>query len=393
MPSRHALALAAALALPWPTASRAAEAIPPAASVPAPAVSVVAAVEREVVQRAVVSGTLVPRDEILVTPEVEGFRVTEVLVEEGDRVARGQVLARLSREMLDVQILQNRAAIARAEGAIAQARSGIIQSEAAQVEAGQALERTRSLIRTGNATEVVLEQRVSASRSADGRLAASRNGLTIAQAELAQSQAQQDELTLRVARTEIRAPEAGIVSRRAARVGASASAAGEPLFRLIARGEIELEGDVPETELTRIAAGAPASLATEGAPLVGRVRAVYPEVDRATRLGKVRIALPADPRLRVGAFARGTVEVARRSGVVVPVAAVVYGAAGAVTVLAVRDGRVEARSVRTGLSAEGVIEIREGVAAGEPVVARAGSFLRDGDRVRPVVARAAAALP
>ena len=109
-------------------------------------------------------------------------------------------------------------------------------------------------------------------------------------------------------------------------------------------------------------------------------------MDRATRLGKVRIRLGDDPALRIGAFARGNVEVARRTGVAVPVSSLLYAADGRASVLVAKDGRVEARSVTTGLSAEGFTEIRAGVAAGEPVVARAGSFLRDGDRVRAVPA-------
>ncbi len=83
-----------------------------------PAVTVVSAARREIVERAVVTGTLVPRDEILVAPEVEGLRITELLVEEGDRVAQGQVLARLSSEMIATQEASNVAAIARAEAAI-----------------------------------------------------------------------------------------------------------------------------------------------------------------------------------------------------------------------------------------------------------------------------------
>lgn len=384
VPAALLLALAAAPAL-------AAEALPSAGPVvttaPAPAVTVAVATEREIVERAVVTGTLVPRDEILVSPEIEGSRVTELLAEEGDRVAKGAVLARLSREMIDTQLAQNAAAIARAEGAVAQARSSIVQAEAAQVEASLSLERAQSLAKTGNATAAVLEQRESAAKGAEGRLSAARNGLAIAQADLAQAKAQRSELDLKLARTEIRAPEGGIVSRRTARVGATASASAEPLFRLIARGEIELEGEVPETGLARLRAGAPASLdldTTDGPVAVsGRVRVVYPEVDRATRLGKVRIKLDADPRLRIGAFARGAVEAARRTGVAVPLASVVYGASGP-TVLVVSGERVDQRPIRTGLSAGGFIEIRDGVKAGEAVVARAGSFLRDGDRVRPI---------
>ncbi|MEE7457136.1 efflux transporter periplasmic adaptor subunit [Methylorubrum populi] len=375
---------------------RAAEA-PPASSVPdpatlLPAVSVVPAERREIVERAIVTGTLVPRDEILVAPEVEGLRIVELAAEEGDRVERGAVLARLSLEMIETQEAANLAATARAEAAIVQAKSQIVQAEAAQVEARQALERAQALVKTGNATAVTLEQRVSAAQGAEGRLDAARAGLALAEADRATARAQGREIALRRARTAIRAPEAGIVSRRTARVGATASAVGEPLFRLIARGEIELEGEVPETALPRLRAGAPARLETEdGRVIPGAVRRVYPEVERATRLGKVRIRLEPDPALHIGAFARGRVEVARRTGVAVPLAAVLYAADGSASVLAVAEGRVAARRVETGLSAEGFTEIRSGIAAGESVVARAGSFLRDGDRVRPVPPAAAQA--
>ena len=358
----------------------------------APAVTVVPAERREIVERAVVTGTLVPRDEILVAPEVEGLRITELLVEEGDRVTEGQVLARLSGEMIATQEASNVAAIARAEAAIVQARSQIVQAEAANVEAKLSLERAQSLIRTGNATAAVLEQRVSAAQGAEGRVSAARGGLQSAQADLATAKAAGAEIALRRARTDIRAPEGGIVNRRTARVGATATAVGEPLFRLIARGEIELEGEVPETALGRLKVGDPARLdLDDGRRLVGKVRRVYPEVDRATRLGKVRIRLGDDPSLRIGAFARGSVEVARRSGVSVPVSSLLYTADGGASLLVVRDGRVEARAVKPGLSAEGFTELREGIAAGESVVARAGSFLRDGDRVRPVDPAAAKA--
>lgn len=361
-------------------------AVPDAAAI-APAVTVVPAESREIVERAVVTGTLVPRDEILVSPEVEGLRITDLLVEEGDRVTKGQVLAKLSLEMIVTQEASNAAAIARAEAAIVQAQSQIVQAEAANVEARQSLERAQALSKTGNATAAVLEQRVSAAQGAEGRLAAAKGGLQSAQADLATARAAGAEIALRRARTDIRAPEAGIINRRTARIGAAATAAGEPLFRLIARGEIELEGEVPETSLARIQVGNPASLDLDDCRrLVGKVRRVYPEVDRATRLGKVRIRLGDDPVLRIGAFARGNVEVARRTGVAVPVSSLLYAADGRASVLVAKDGRVEARPVTTGLSAEGFTEIRAGVAAGESVVARAGSFLRDGDRVRPVPA-------
>ncbi|MDN3590830.1 efflux RND transporter periplasmic adaptor subunit [Methylobacterium adhaesivum] len=360
----------------------------------APAVTVVPAETREVVERAMVTGTLVPRDEILVAPEIEGTRITELLVEEGARVEKGQPLARLSVEMIVTQEAANAAALARAEAAIVQARSQIVQAEAAQVEADLALARSRSLVTTGNATAAVLEQRVSAAQGAAGRLAAARGGLQLAEADRATARAQGAEIALRRARTDIRAPEGGIVSRRTARVGATASALGEPMFRLIARGEIELEGEIPEVSMPGLKVGDPVVLDGEGGrTLRGQVRRIDPEVDRMTRLGRARIALAPDPSLRIGAFARGKVEVARRRGVTVPLSAVLYAADGAASVFVVKDDRAEVRRIEPGLAADGVLEIRSGVAAGEAVVARASSFLRDGDRVRAVQPAQADAAP
>ncbi|MFL5124750.1 MAG: efflux RND transporter periplasmic adaptor subunit [Microvirga sp.] len=387
MKSLVRLALGAALCV---VAASAARAQPPQAHVPAaPAVTVVRAAERDLVERAIVTGTLVPREEILVAPEVEGYRIADVLVEEGSVVKQGQVLARLSRDVLETQLAQNAATRTRAEAAIAQARSTIVQAEAAQVEASQALERARALMRGGNTTEATLEQRVSVARAAEGRLSAARDGLRIAEAERASAQAQQREIEWRLSRTEIRAPAPGVVARKNARVGATASAAGESLFRIIMNGEIELEGEVTEVQMPRLREGAEAQVTIDGQRFIaGRIRNIFPEVDRATRLGKVRIALPKDESLRIGSFARGTVEVARRTGVAVPTASVLYGADGP-TVLAIVGDRVELRRVATGLNAEGFVEVTEGLKAGEAIVARAGSFLRDGDVVRAVAVEAA----
>lgn len=367
--------------------ARAETAQAPAKTAPAPIVSVVEAARREIVESVVVTGTLVPRDEILVTPEIDGYRLVELLVEEGMRVEKGQVLARLSRDLIERQIAQQNALIDKATAAVPQAQSNIEQAEAAELEAHLAYDRAKQLIQTGNTTAVIMESRTAALRQAEGKLAFARNGLAMARAELAQARAVRDELDLRLARTEIRAPEAGIVNRRTARVGMATSSSAEPLFRLIARGEIELEAEVIETKLPLLREGAPAFIEIgEGERVRGSVRAVYPEVDRASRLGKVRVRLDPDPRLRIGTFARGAVELARTRGVTVPQASVLYGGGKRSSVLVVAEDRVESREVRTGLSDDDDIEIRAGLTEGERVVARAGSFLRDGDRVRPVAA-------
>lgn len=357
----------------------------PSKSSLAPAVTVVNAATREMIETVVVTGTLVPRDEILVNAEIDGYRLTEVLVEEGMRVERGQLLARLSRDLIERQIAQQNALVDKAMAAVPQAENNIAQAEAAETEARLGFERAQQLMQSGNTTAVTLEGRTSALRQAEGRVAFARNGLAMAKADLAQVRAVSDELNLRLARTEVRAPDGGIVSRRSARVGMTVSASGEPLFRLIARGEIELEGEVIEVKLPLLSEGKPAWIDMgQGERVPGTVRAVYPEVDRASRLGRVRVRLPFDPRLRIGSFAKGTIEIARSRGVAVPQSAVLYGGDAGASILVVKDGKVQSRQVNIGLGDETDIEIRAGVAAGEAVVLRAGSFLREGDPVRPV---------
>ena len=348
--------------------------------------SVVVSAARELVDTVLVTGTLVPREEILVLAENDGVRIAEVLVDEGESVKQGQVLARLARDLLDTQLAQNAAQLSRADASIAQARAQIVQADAANVEAQQALERVRALRNSGNATEASLEQRVSAARSAQGRLAASRDGLNFSIAEKAQVEAQRRELQVRLERSEVKAPRGGLVSRRTARIGQMTGAGGEALFRIVADAEIELEAELLETRIAGLVVGQPARISISGRPdIMGTVRLVPAEIDRTTRLGKVRVALPRDAGLRIGAFARGSIEVARRTVLAVPVGAIVYAAEGA-AVQIVDGTRIVVKPVKTGLVADGYIEIREGLAPDLLVVARAAGFLRDGDQVRPLLA-------
>ena len=136
---------------------------------PAPAVSTVEAARREIVEQVVVTGSLVPRDEILVTPEIEGYRVTEVLVEEGMRVERGQILARLSRDLIDQQIAQQDALVSKASATVPQAQSNIEQAEAAEMEARLAFERAKQLMSSGNGTAAIMEGRTASLRQTEGQ--------------------------------------------------------------------------------------------------------------------------------------------------------------------------------------------------------------------------------
>ena len=378
--------------LPRPTGPAGSEAAKELARVDlfAAAVTVARVAPNEFTETVLATGSLVAREEILVGPEVEGLRITEVLADEGQRVSKGEVLARLVADTLDAQVAQNDASLARTAAAIAQAKSNIIQAEARLAESRNADERAKPLRAGGHMTEAVFDQREQAARTAEAQLAAARDGLHVAEAERAQVEAQRRELTWRRGRVEVKAPADGIVSRRIARVGGYATGAAEPMFRIVAKGEVELDAEVVETRLGAIALGQKARVEVAGlGEVTGMVRLVSPEVDKSTRLGRVRIFLGDNPGLRVGAFGRATIETATSSGLAVPAAAVLYGPNGP-TVQVVRGNRVETRAVKVGLAADALVEVRGGLADGDLVVARAGTFLRDGDTVRPVPAPAAA---
>jgi len=349
-------------------------------------VSVIPAAERTVVDTLPVTGTLVAREQIMVGPEVDGLQINEILVEEGDVVTKGQVLARLDRDMLTTLLAQNTANAARAQAAIAQQEAQLQQAQAQRTEADAAVERARTLIKTGATSQELLDQRERATKVAAAQVAAAEQAVVAAQAEAAQIRANRDELEVRLGRTDIRAPEAGIVSTRSARIGAVVSSVNaEPLFTIIKNGEIDFDADVPESALPRLSIGLPVAVTPAGfqEPLAGKIRLIGARVDAATRLARVAIALPADPRLRPGSYARGVIEVARHDGLALPQSAVQFSTDGTF-VLVVEGDTVRERKVRTGLTGEGFIEIVEGLKEGESVVARAGGFLREGDKVTPV---------
>lgn len=336
------------------------------------------------VETAVVSGSLIPREEILVAPEIEGLRVVELFADEGSVVKKGQVLARLVSEQLDAQMAQNDAAIARSSAAIAQAKSAIVEAEARAKEARAQLERAEPLRKSGYLSGAIYDQRQSAASTAEAQVIAARDGLTAAEAEKTQAEAQKREVSWRRSNTEVTAPEDGVVSRRNARIGAAATAIGEPMFRIIAKGEIELDAEIVETELAKVREGQKAIVTLPGAgDFEGTVRLVSPEVDKSTRLGRVRIFLGTNPALRIGAFARGRIETSRSRGLAAPSASVTFDAAGTYAQAVVGD-KVQKRLLKTGLVMGEFVEIKDGLSEGDVIVTRAGTFLRDGDIVRPI---------
>lgn len=383
-----AFAACAALAAPVHAAGGASASAPGAAPVgKGPRVTVAPVKHEEIVERLTVTGTLVARDEILISPEIDGLQVVELLAEEGDRVSKGQVLARLRRDTLDALLAHNAASQARADAGVLQARSQIAQAEATLTQARQALQRTADLRQSGFSTKALFDQLTNDEMIAAARLRSANDGLAAAEADRAATAAQRRELSIRLAATEVKAPAAGVISRRSAKLGGTAAmAAAEPLFRLIADGEIELEAEVSELRINSVRISAPATVTGGERTATGSVRLVSTEIDRLTRLGRLRIAIGNESNMRIGAFARGLVETRKSNGLVVPLSALLYGE-GKTVVQVVKANRVETRTVTTGIIADGRAEIVSGLAEGEVIAVKAGAFLRDGDQITPVEAK------
>jgi HlyD family secretion protein len=384
------LALASVATVSPAMASDAAASEPAAASVTEapkpPSVTVLKVGKDEIVENLIVSGSFAAREEILVNPLIEGAVVTEILAEEGDTVKRGQVLVQLSRSTLEIMLEQNLASIGRADAGIAQAQAQIAEAQATLTEARNALDRTQSLRSRGVSTAEQLDQRQAAAKSAQARLTSAQQALAIAQAEKRTNEALQNDTELKLSRTQVKATADGIINRRSVKIGGIASAQGDAMFRIIENGDIDLVADVTDSDLPRLSVGQGVRVTVAGArePMEGKVRLISREVDNVTRLGRVYIALPSNSNIAIGSSGRGMVEIARSTNVTLPFSAMSF-TDGKAQVQVVKDGKIESRTVTTGIEGDLSIEIVEGLAEGETVVTRAGTFLRDGDAITPVM--------
>jgi RND family efflux transporter MFP subunit len=315
------------------------------------------------------NGNIAAWQEAIVGAEAPGQRIAQVHVNVGDRVSKGQVLATFAEGTPQAELAQFRASVAEAEAAAADAAANA--------------ERARSLQTTGALSASQINQYLTAEKTAKAKLEAARAVL----------QAQQ----VRVSQTTVRAPDAGIISARAATVGAVV-ANGTELFRLIRQGRLEWRAEVTSQELGRITTGTTALVtAASGARLAGRVRTIGPTVDPQTRAALVYVdvtPLPGMPAsARAGMFARGEFDLGATPAITLPQAAVVVRDGFSYVYRVNPDNRVSQVKVQTGRVVGDRIEIISGLAADARVVAAGAGFLNDGDLVRVPDAPAAAARP
>ncbi len=356
------------------------------ASPNAPSISVLVAQKGKIAEMLNVTGSFAAGELVLVTPEIEGFAVTELHAEEGDTVKKGQVLARLSSLEIDIQIAQNKANIARNDAAIAQAQNQIEQAQITEERSKADLARTAKLRTSGVSSVEQFDQRQAAYDLASAQASAARLGLAVSQADRAVIDAQLAELELKKSRIEIKAPVDGYISRRTVQIGGIASAQKDAMFNIVANGVVKLLAEVPESDLPKVQLEQKAMIVVNGLakPIEGVVKLISPEVNETTRIGIAHIRVADGVRIPLGSFGRAEIALAASDGVTLPLTAVTFGENGP-TVQIVNNGKIEVRKVITGLVGTENIEITDGVAPGEQVVARAGSFVRAGDSVTPVV--------
>jgi HlyD family secretion protein len=352
-----------------------------------PAISVAPVVRATVRDRVIASGTIAPVERVSVAPRIEGQPIEALHADVGDWVEAGAVLARLSDTALTLQRSQLMASRAAALAAIAQAEAGRIEAQAAAEEAARVRDRQAALVARGVGAQAAADQAAAAATSAEARVRVAEQAVAAARAQLDLVDAQIAVADLNLERTQVVAPVAGEIVERNAVLGANASMGGPPMFVIVRDGLLELRAEVAEADILRLAPGQKAAITVVGLPepVAGTVRLVEPAIDAQTRLGRVRIGIDDSSRVRSGFFAQAEILAAERTALTVPITAVSADGRGASVFRVAEDGRVMRVTVRTGIRDGSLVEILEGLAEGERVVARAGAFVRDGDRINPVL--------
>ena len=354
-----ATALTAAGPLPlWAdTAATPAAATAPAANADLPAITITTVAKHKVEDHVLASGLIAPVEQVSVVPLIEGQPIETLAANVGDTVKAGQVLATLSTATLTLSQSQLQASLASAQSSAAEAK--------------KIADRSATLLAAGSTSTAANDQNQSA--------------LTAANAQLATVQSQLDIVALQITRTKVVAPVDGLITARNAQIGTVASAAGQAMFVITRDGALELRADVAEADLPRVLKDQTVviTLAAAVPAMTGKVTLVEPSVDVTTRLGRARITLDKPELVRTGMYAEADILVTSHDSLAVPVTSV--GSEGSEsTVMLVKDGIVYRTTVTTGIRDNGWVEILTGLADGDTIVAKAGAFVSDGDKINPI---------
>ena len=298
------------------------------------------------------SGSVSAWEEVPVGAEVGGLVATAVYVDEGTYVRQGQPLVQLNDDLLQAQLRQQQAQVQTAE------------ANAARDAA--ALGRAQELKEKGFLSQASLDTALANQRASTAGVASARAALSETQTRLAQAT--------------LRAPVAGLVISRSVTRGQIVQA-GTEMFRMVRDGRLELDAQVPETELALVRPGQSATITSDQVgQATGRVRIVTPEVDATSRLGVARVALSGSGGFRPGMFAKAEIDVGAQPTITVPTASVLYRENRSGVFALGGDNRVRFTPVVV-LSRSATQTSVTGIPAGTRVVVEGAGFLGDGDRV------------
>jgi HlyD family secretion protein len=302
------------------------------------------------------NGTIAAWQEASIGAEVNGLKLSDVRVNVGDVVRKGQVLAAFSAEGVQADLLQAQAALAEADASAA----------AASADA----QRAATLKDTGALSVQQIAQFNTAEQTAKARVQAAKAQVTAAQ--------------VRRNNAQLTAPDSGIISARSATVG-SVVGAGTELFRMVRQGRLEWRAEVTSSEISKIKPGAAVSVtAASGATVNGKVRIIAPTVDPVSRNALVYVDIPQHPDVKAGMFAKGEFALGSQNALTLPQQALVLRDGFTYAMRIEANNKIAQVKLQTGKRSGDAVEILSGAKAGERYVASGAAFLADGDTVKVV---------
>jgi RND family efflux transporter MFP subunit len=366
-----------------------------AAAAATPPVSVESArIEARELQRTVEAiGTLDPNEEVTVSNQVEG-PVSKVLVDLGDFVKAGQLLATLDTSELDLAVRQQAAALQQEMARIGltdpnasveeSATSQVRQAEATLSEARSRLDRTKRLTDEGVLPKQQLDEQQAKFDVADAAVKSSRESVRNIKATVAARKAALDLAQKKLADARITAPMSGLVKERLVSEGTYLKA-NSPVVTLVQSSPLKLRVDVPETAIESVHTGRPVQFTVDSLPgktFDGRISRLSPSVNQQSRTLKLEAIVDnSNGTLKPGLFARVTILTGKSDkGVVVPPGGL-FSVAGLDKVFVIDGGKVSERIVRTGSRGSDYVEILEGVKEGDVVATSNLGSLQQGREV------------
>ena len=366
---------------------------PAVSSVSAQAVTIATAEQAQIRRTLEATGTVVASDLLPILAKASGLQIQRVLVDEGDRITAGQTLAILDQSVLQTQIVGAEADLQAAEATVVQRRAALAQTKARLAEAEANLARYDDLSSQGAVSQQEFDTRATTAATAQEDVRVAEANISSALADVRSEEARIQQLKTQLGQAVVTAPASGIVAERFARVG-DVTSGSQALFTVIRDRLLELDVDVPETQLPAVRIGSSVAISSDADPqlqLQGQVREILPLIDPETRQAIVKIDLPDSPQLRPGMFLRANLTTNVAQGITIPAKAILPQADGSALVYQLgNDNQVQAVTVEIGELLDGEtsnaarIEVRQGLQVGDRVVVEGAGYLKDGDRVNVV---------